>query len=697
MSHNDPGLKGLLARRWRVMGVAFVLTVASGAALTSMVPKTYQSSAKLLVVRPEQRVGGLKLPNDALPELTGASHPLYTQVELMRATPLLKEVVERLDLRDDSGAPLSPESLGSRILVTPIQGTDLIEVRCTWGEALRAQQVVETLCEVYLRYNQQYRREGVDEGLRYVDEQLEAARGRLSETERALEQFKRGSGTVALSDEIRASVGDLSALNSTIRTRQVEYESLQARVTSLRGQLGMSVREAMSAAALAQSAKLRALQDQLLAAETSPVLSSGLAPDHPDLVALNGRIAMLRSAVAAEIRGLVGRQVAARRLDGVQLQLLDRLTSAETDLIALKASLEAAKQSRDRLAATMTTLPERETKLTRLTREVEVAGQVYQQLLQRREEARLTMSIAPSVGQVVQPASLPGKPSGPLNGREVPILILAGLAVAYGVGMLRDLFDRSVRPQELAAYMPDLKVLASVPILKAAERRRGELVVSSGASPRYHEAMMTLGFALEDHRPVEGGQVLALSSALSGEGKSVTIANLALSLAEAGHRVLLVDADFCRPRQHEIFGLSAGLPGLAQVLRDGLPLAEVVQSRSGIDLLPVGAEPGDLALGRFQRKLQQGLGTWRQAYDFVLLDLPPMALFATVARIAKQADGLLVLANLQRVTPEILLPGLQQLQALRIPVHGIVVLDNTQARRSSEYSPYLLATEGGQA
>ncbi|MNY58817.1 hypothetical protein D3C86_1952010 [compost metagenome] len=74
-----------------------------------------------------------------------------------------------------------------------------------------------------------------------------------------------------------------------------------------------------------------------------------------------------------------------------------------------------------------------------------------------------------------------------------------------------------------------------------------------------------------------------------------------------------------------------------------------------------------------------------------------MALFATVARIAKQADGLLVLANLQRVTPDILLPGLQQLQALRIPVHGIIVLDNTQARRSAEYSPYLIALEGGQA
>ncbi|MNL18241.1 Tyrosine-protein kinase YwqD [compost metagenome] len=245
--------------------------------------------------------------------------------------------------------------------------------------------------------------------------------------------------------------------------------------------------------------------------------------------------------------------------------------------------------------------------------------------------------------------------------------------------------------------MPDVKVLANVPILRAAERRSGELVVSTGASPRYHEAMMTLGFALEDHRPAEGGQVLALSSALSGEGKSVTIANLALGLAEAGHRVLLVDSDFCRPRQHEIFGLSADLPGLAQILRDGRPLSEVVQARSGIEVLPVGSDPGDLALPRFQRKLQQCLGTWRQSYDFILLDLPPMALFATVARIAKQADGLLVLANLQRVTPDILLPGLQQLQALRIPVHGIIVLDNTQARRSAEYSPYLIALEGGQA
>lgn len=694
MTHQDPSLKGLLTRRWRAMGVAFALTLAGGNAAVTLLPKTYQSSAKLLVVRPEQRIGGLKLSNDALPELTGASHPLYTQIELMRAAPLLQEVITKLDLREKGGEPLTTEQLGSRILVSPITGTDLLEVRCTWGDPRRAQQVVEALCAAYLRYNQQYRREGVGEGLKYADEQLAAARARLTETERNLEQFKRGAGSVALTEEIRASVTDLSTLNSTIRTQEVELKSLQARVSSLRAQLGMSTRDALNGASLAQSPKLRSLQEQLLTAETSPLRFQGLAPDHPDMVALNERLSMLRAAVATEIRGLVGRAVAARPVEGVKLQLLEKLTSAETDLLALKASLEAAKHNQARLTAGMASLPERETKLTRLTREVEVASQVYQQLLQRREEARLAMSIAPSIGQLIQPANLPTKPSGPMQGKTVPILVLLSLAAAYGVGVLRDIFDRSVRPQDLAAYMPDVKVLASVPLLNAAERRGGELVVRSGASPRYHEAMMTLGFALEDHRPEKGGHVLALTSSLSGEGKSVTVANLALGLAEAGHRVLVVDADFCRPRQHALFGMSATQPGLAQLLCEDLPVAELIQTQAGIDVLPAGPDAVDFAFARVHRKLNQWLETWRQSYDFILLDMPPMALFATVARIAKQADGLLMLANLQRVTPATLLPALQQLQALRIPLHGMIVLNHSPARRAAEYSPYLIAPEG---
>jgi|GEM_PF-2823604 len=713
--HVDQGLLPLVRRRWRSMGLAFGLFFLGGTAYLVTAPKQYEASAMLLVMRSDQRLGGIKVLNDSLPELNTASRPLFTQVELMRVRPVFAETIRRLGLKEKDGKPLGVDTLARQVRVDPVKDTDVVTVTYDAHDPVQARDVVATLCEAYLKETERYRREGVKEALRYVDEQLSAARARLERTERALAAFKRDAGSVNLNEEIQTQVHQLGDLDALIRSRQIELKAARARAESLRRALGMSEQAASDASLLSASPTLKSLEEQLVAAQTSPLFSQGLAPGHPDMVALRQRIRLLEQQINQEIKSQVGHAAGLRAIDPVKTALLEQLTIAETEALSDQASLTAAQGSRGELSADMATLPNRELRMTHLTREVEVASQIDQQLLQKREEASLALAIAPTYAQVVQPAEVPRTPVEPLKGPAAPVLLVGAFALAFAVGVLRDLFGRPIEASELAGYLPNIRLFASLPALPRKELARGELVARRNACPDYLEAMRALGFALED-RLGAGGKALALTSSVPGEGKSVTLANLAMTLAESGHRVLLVDADFRRPRVHRLFNLGHRRAGLSEVILGTARPDEAVNVCRFIDVVTAGRAyslassakkapakpyiaPGYLQrlraparIARLKTHLAPVLDEWRQAYDYILLDLPPLVLFSEVAWFAKAVDGLLILANPQRVDPEVLVPKIQQLEAVRIPVLGAIAISRVAEPAHARY--YLLSGEG---
>ncbi len=688
----DPSLAALFKRRWRVMALTSGLVLAAGIPLLLVMPKSFESSAKLLVMRTEQRFGGLGIVSNALPELGGTSQPLFTQVEMIRLPATLRNVIEKLDLRNGEGKPMTTDELAKRIRVAPIKGTDLIEVSYRDSDPHLAQQVVQNLCEFYLQNTESTRREGVQAGLKIVDEHMGSAQSRLSDAETRLREFKQTLGSVSLNQEIQASVRDMGDLNTLIRNHQLALESLQAKAASLRSRLRMSPREAQEAAALAQNPRLRALQEQLVTAETSPLRTQGLAASHPDLMALESRIAMLKQDIGAEIRLLVGRQQAFRPLDDIQIGLLRDLTSTEVEIMATKASISAAERSRSSLSASMTQLPAHEMTLERLQREVVMAGQIYQDLLQKREQARQHLSIAPSFAQVVQAPEIPERPLIPLGGQAGSVLLLASLAAGFGAGTLRDVLDRRVSPTALAGYMPDIPIFCSLPLLSKSEKRQGELIVTTMSSPAYLQSLMTLGLALENHLGGFEGQVIVMTSTSTGEGKSMTIANLALSLRDMGKRVLLVDGDLRRPRLHTIFGENDPGLGLSEALLNRLSPAEAVREKEGIHLVSAGSAELPFKQAKLRTQLAPLLSHWRKEFDVILIDLPPLSMVAEVAQVAKQADGTLFLGNFQKVGPEALLAGVQMMQAVGIPILGALSISPFSSAPEASY--YLVASEG---
>ena len=683
-NEQEQGLFSFLHRRGRLMALTFALVFTAGMVTLPLLPKKYLSTAKLIVMRSDQRMGGLKLLNDDVPELTGASHPIYTQVELIQLEPVMKEVVARLDLRDEKGVLLPSASLTNTFQVIPIKGTDLIRVKAIAPDPELARRMLDTLCEVYFDQIQRYRKEGVQAGLKFLEEQLAASRKQLNDSEQRVQAFKHQSGSVSLSLEIDASVRESSEISSAIRTRRLELDGFQARAASLRSKLGMNAREALDAAAIAQNPRLKSIQEQLLAAETSPLRSQGLMSDHPEMRALEQRVSLLKRELESEMKALVGRKVTPRTLSDLQLEALRQLIAAETEVLSTKASLEAAYKNQRSLMSNRALLPEREMRLASLQREVEVASRIYQELLQKRSTAKLGLANNLAYVYVVEPASLPKAPIFPQTKPAVLILILMGLALAYGVSILKDLLCGSLPPKTLASSL-----FASLPILSWQERRKSGLIAKNGGSPHYLESLKSLGMMLEQR---QGEKVFALTSVLEGEGKSFTLANLAWVLAEAGNRVLLVDSDLVRPSLHTLFGIENTDEGLTEVLSGQLSPCDAIKKMGGFDFLNAGRTNQRINLAVLKRGLLPALEVWREAYDFVLIDLPPLQLFAEVAQVAKATDGLLVLANTQKVSWHQVTAAVNQLQSVRVPIIGVISLIQMVVAARGRY--YLPSAEG---
>ncbi len=674
----DPGFAGLVRRRWRTMVVAFAVTAIGGAGALSLVPKLYESQAKLLVMRTEQRTGGIKILDDSLPQLTVNDQPLLTQVELVRSAPVMAAAIRQLGLRDPLGRPLAPDVLERAVQVAPLTGTDLIQVSMQSGDPVMARRIVTAVCDAYLHRLQDLRENGIRDGLHFLDEQLATAHSRLADSEAMLLAFEDRMGGLPLPSEASSSVASLMGLEDTLRTNEIELDSARARASGLRAQLGVSPALVRARLTIGHDREIRGLEDELVKAEADPVLTDGLAAGNPDWQEARARENSLRHRLQARVRALVGRAMPVEPSDDVREAVLTQYAAAKADVQALAASVAATRALRGSIQKQLTGLPLLERDFERLTRNVNVASNVYDELLQRHEEVRANLSVAPTDVQIVQPASLPRRPGQPLKGMGYPVLLVTGLLAAYLAALARDLFTRDVETTDLVAAMPQPTVLARIPLLSRHDRER-ELAMTE--EPRYGEAMRSLALQLEND--MDRTRIVAVTSASGGEGKTVTIANLAVCLADLGHRVLVIDADLRRQRQYQVFKLPEPGRGLAEVLLGAAGPMDVARQSTNVDVMTAGTAVAGLKLAQSREILKAAMAKWRESYDIVLVDLPPLAVSSRAAFFTRHVDGLLLLANMRRVTPDQVAVAGIQLKAMRTPIVGLVAL--TRATRDGSF------------
>jgi len=193
----------------------------------------------------------------------------------------------------------------------------------------------------------------------------------------------------------------------------------------------------------------------------------------------------------------------------------------------------------------------------------------------------------------------------------------------------------------------------------------------SASAEAYRSLAANLQFAYADRQL----QTIGVTSAAQGEGKSTTVANLAVALAQTGRSVIVVDADLRRPGQHVLFGLHRD-DGLANVLKsDGaeLPLQDTVAA--GLRVLTSGPLPANPLEALASRRFDQLLAQVRAEADFVLVDTPPAGALADVAVVAPRLEGMLLVVSAGKTKRDLARRAREQLERVNANLLGVVLTD----------------------
>jgi receptor protein-tyrosine kinase len=287
---------------------------------------------------------------------------------------------------------------------------------------------------------------------------------------------------------------------------------------------------------------------------------------------------------------------------------------------------------------------------------------------------------------ITDPATFNGDPVAPQTMLNLIIAALLGLVLGAGLALIRDLLDNTVKSVEDVEEVTKAPVMASVGIDKTMSKQP-MLTDVKGFSPR-GEAFRMLRTNLQyldlDNPP----KSLVITSAIAGEGKTSTSTNLAVALAQAGRRVLLIDGDLRRPRVAALLGLESSV-GLTTVLVGRTKLEESIQRHqpSGVYFLAGGPTPPNPTEVLQSQATHDLLAKLRAAYDAVIIDAPPLLPVADAAILGTAADGAILVTRHGKTHREELEAASQRLEKVGARLFGTVV-NMIPKRSGGSYSYY---------
>ena len=295
------------------------------------------------------------------------------------------------------------------------------------------------------------------------------------------------------------------------------------------------------------------------------------------------------------------------------------------------------------------------------------------------DELRVDAALRTGGAAIIKPAELPTSPVEPTPARTATLAAVVGLLIGLGAAFLVDYLDNKIRSEHDLEQATGRPVLAVVPIDPPPDNRPIAISEPTHDTVEAYRGLRTNLQFLGLDRPI---RVVQLTSSMAAEGKTTTAANLAVVLAQAGHRVALVDADLRRPRIHEVFAITP-TPGFTDLLlgAEAKTVVKHVEVDGGNRLSvyasgTIPSNPSEMLSGRRVRQLLTEMGSH---YDYVIVDSAPVLSVSDSVALSAAVDGVLVVAQAGRVTDDNVTETVERLDRVGAPVLGMVL---NQARRT---------------
>jgi capsular exopolysaccharide synthesis family protein len=287
---------------------------------------------------------------------------------------------------------------------------------------------------------------------------------------------------------------------------------------------------------------------------------------------------------------------------------------------------------------------------------------------------------------VVSAPTVPTVPISPKPTRNLALGVVLGLLLGLGLALLRDLLDTTIKGEKDCAEVTDATVIGSIAFDPDAPKH--PLIVQADPHSPRAEAFRTLRTNLQFVDVANHPRSIVFTSSLPGEGKTTTVANLAITMAASGARVCVIEGDLRRPRLLEYMGMDGSL-GLTNVLIGRADLSDVLQqfTDTGVYVIGAGSVPPNPSELLGSAAMIETLRALESRFDVVIIDTPPLLPVTDAAVLSTITGGTVVVVGAGRVDRDHLARSLQSLDAVKGRVLGLV-LNMLPTKGADAYSYY---------
>ncbi|WP_312283838.1 polysaccharide biosynthesis tyrosine autokinase [Candidatus Igneacidithiobacillus taiwanensis] len=599
--------------------------------------RSYQHAQALLTGKIDQPAVGpeLRLLLTAVqPHYIPAAHTQYL-LRINNALGVYRALTKNGDISVIRGSGATDAAAKTSYLVT-------VAVNST--NPFTAKRLTNALMQTYLNQTRSWGTDQAAATYDYLSRQLDKIRTALSNADARLASYQSKSGVIAVSAGAKEMIGQLAdyeTQRSQAKITLYGLQQIQKTLTQPGGTLNPYLFSSKDPVMNSLATRLADAQGKLI------VLEKRYTPAAPQVVQVQADIASIRAAISA----LVQNQ---EKMATQQLQSIDAIISQHR--------------------ADMGKYPRSELEVISLTRSSEVLGKLYMFLLEKQEEAAISKASTLTKNRILDTALIAQLPVAPKVGREVVLYgflgVLLGLSIVFGRYLLHPGYRSD---EELRRRYPFLPVYGLLPTAHSASRSKETAFTMPDPRSGCGEALRLLRgnfyLAVGDAR----GQVVAMTSAVPGDGKSTLAFQLAAALAQDGKKVLLIDADLRNPHAHLAFQVTQE-PGLAGILAGRTTWQAALHHITdlGIDLITAGNTPPNPSEHLGSGRLEQVLAELRSAYDTILIDTPPFPMVGDILTIGPLADRLLTIAKVNHTPRRAYQEHLQGILGLNRPV-GLII------------------------
>jgi capsular exopolysaccharide synthesis family protein len=697
VGHTPPPRNVLLVfweRRYLVL-----LGVAAGVMVGGLVyvrsRSVYRSSARVLVIKKRADVMPI-VGSD--PSQTYLDDYVSTHIALLKSPLIIERAIAKRQLADlptftgqgNVAGVIIAGLTATRDGSSTSSSTTIIQLTFRGPVAEDTGTIVDAIISSYREFLDETYRNVSDDTLTLITKARDLLKRDVAKLEKKFDDFREKAplgwvGKDGSAPQMR--LREFETKRSALLIRQVE---LQEQISALEQARKEGTAHLLLAELLrAESDKPGALQkERTLEEDLEPLRTEerlkliNFGPDHPDVVAIRTKMAQVRKAHARKARLAAHRPRAVPRDAKAEDRVALHLGSLRRQLAQLGATGRALGEAAKKEMKGAKAFNRYENKEAHFRRDLARTQQLYDQTIKRLKEINLVRDFGGYQARVIDPAGL-----GVKVAPNVFQMLLAGLALGLlagaGFAYLADVTDKSFRTPEEIRRRLGLPILGHIPLISATKNGTGSeceklppiLCVAHRPSSREAEAYRALRTALYFGMRGQSHPIIQVTSPTQADGKSTLVANLGITIALAGKKVLLVDADLRRPRLERLFNIESGGSGLTSLLMEEADLQAHVRQTvvPGLSLLPCGLKPANPAELLTSPAFERVLGDLRAAYDYVLIDSPPLLAVTDPCIIASRVDGVILTIRVSKNGRSMAERAKEMLVALGVKVVGVAV------------------------